>query len=323
MKTTCHLLISGGMLLFFRRWFPIAVFLAGLAISGTADADVIILKNGKRITTTTHWIEGGYVKFNIQGLEAGVPRDDVLRIEKQQPSDPTVQNEEVPAPAREQNKKTGVPEPVMEQAVPETTAEKHPPEPTATLPEPPGFPKPGVISAKPGVTPAKPVGISDADTVRQPSTNEKKERIPLSRIIEALPEGRTPTGFRSLYWGMPRNEIPALLFVGTDPALGGINQFVVPDEHLRFGKATVDRIVYGFRTGKLVAITFWVSGSEAYNDLKKEVFEKIGEGYRNADGLERYIWHGGPTDRLLEFDAEKNTGLLWLRGRRQWKSMEP
>ena len=288
---------------FFGRWLAIAVLAAVLTTATDACADVIVMKNGKRITTKTYWIDGKYVKFKVQGLDAGVPRKDVLRIEKESALDSDVQvKQEMPSSlAPVKNRKT--PDPVSEG--------KRPPESIV----PPTSPAPRANIA-PVPTEAEPGNQTVSDN--PPKKNRK--HAPVSKILSALPEGRLPTGFRSLYWGMPQNEIPALNYVGTDSALGGIDQFVVPDEHLRFGSAPVSRIVYGFGNNKLLTITFWVFNRDAYERLKKEVFGKYGEGHRNVDGLERIIWPGGPTDRLLEYDAEKQTGLFWLRGRRQWKS---
>lgn len=259
-------------------------------------ADVIVLKSGTRITTTRHWEEGDQVKFVIQGLETGVPKSQILRIEKDDQG-PSADEKKPQQPA--------------------TDSPSAPPAFSRQQARPPSAPTAAAQPQPDMKTDALPSTLDPEEDSKNSS-----ERTPLTKIVQLIPKGRHATGFRSLYWGMPEDEIPALVPVESDPELGGLLQYVVPDEHLRYGNAPVDRILYGFRDHQLLTISFWVKGRKAYDRLRDEIFQTIGTGNRNRDGLERTIWPGGPTDRMLEFNAENKTGLFWMRSHHLWNRQE-
>jgi hypothetical protein len=133
-------------------------------------------------------------------------------------------------------------------------------------------------------------------------------------------------GFDGLVWMMPPGDIAGIARIGTDPAYGGIDQYWRPDGNLTLGDVFLDGLVLGFWQNRLYTIMVWVNGKPAYNRLQSAVFERYGSGRRNVKGLERYIWIDGSTDRMLEFDPQRNTGIFWMRSRdldQQVKRMYP
>ena len=99
---------------------------------------------------------------------------------------------------------------------------------------------------------------------------------------------------------------------GTDPDYGGVQLYTTKDSH-RFGRAQVDRIIYGFWQGKLYTITVWTSNFLDFNDLKADAFRRYGKGFQNRVDVEKFYWSDDTTDRLLSYDY--NTGFLWMRSR--------
>lgn len=57
----------------------------------------------------------------------------------------------------------------------------------------------------------------------------------------------------------------------------------------------------------------WADGRRAYRRLKDEIFARYGNGVRSKPKVERYVWVDKDTQRMLEFDAKRNTGLFVMR----------
>jgi len=119
--------------------------------------------------------------------------------------------------------------------------------------------------------------------------------------------------FRNMQWGMTIKEMPGLKKRGTADAYGGIDEYYDPDDPLTMGNALLDGVMYGFWQGKLYTITIWTLGRKQYRNLKTEAFKRYGNGLQKNQVLERYIWYGDITDKLLQYDEETNSGILWMR----------
>lgn len=70
-----------SMILFLTLLFLMTLSLFGAPLLRNADADVIHLKNGRKITTTRAWKEGDMVKFERFGGIVSYPLSEVERIE--------------------------------------------------------------------------------------------------------------------------------------------------------------------------------------------------------------------------------------------------
>ena len=122
-------------------------------------------------------------------------------------------------------------------------------------------------------------------------------------------------GIDGLSWQMKPSQIPGIKKLNTDPAYGGIDQYWRPKETLTFGEVVLDGLVFGFWHDRLYTIMIWVNGKPGYNRLHEAVIQRYGQGTRNPNGFERYVWIDDTSDRLLEFDEKLNTGIFWLRSR--------
>lgn len=122
-------------------------------------------------------------------------------------------------------------------------------------------------------------------------------------------------GYLGLRWGQALSQVEGLAPAGTDPAYGGVQQFTRTQRKQRFGRASVDDIVYGFWQGGLYTITVWTSNFMDFSDLKAEAVRRFGEGIQNREGVETYHWIDVGTDRMLSYDFDADTGYLWMRSR--------
>ena len=133
-------------------------------------------------------------------------------------------------------------------------------------------------------------------------------------------------GINGLAWHMKPEQIAGIEKINRDPAYGGIDQYWRPGESLALGQASLDGLILGFWQNRLYSIMLWVDGKPAYSRLQHAVFDRYGEGHKNPQGLERYIWSDQTTDRMLEFDPKLNTGIFWMRSKdldQQIKTLYP
>jgi hypothetical protein len=123
------------------------------------------------------------------------------------------------------------------------------------------------------------------------------------------------TGHLDLRWGQPIAQFEGLAHVGTDPAYGGVQQYSRKKHKQRFGRARVDNIFYGFWQGGLYTILVETSNFVDFMALKAEAFRRYGQVKQEGDHEEKYRWRDGGTDRLLAYDADSDTGYLWMRSK--------
>lgn len=159
--------------------------------------------------------------------------------------------------------------------------------------------------------------------IHSPTSSE--EKVPATDVPPPAPDaGRSISsnlpagdvaGYLDLKWGQPPTGIDGLVFVGTDPAYGGVQQYSRKQEHVRFGRASVDDIVYGFWQDGLYTITVWTSNFLDFRHLKAEIFRRFGKGMQNRAEVQKYFWIDNGADRLLSYDDDSDTGYLWMRSR--------
>lgn len=151
------------------------------------------------------------------------------------------------------------------------------------------------------------------DTPSTPSVSSGKDqpRQPLPAPSTAAGD----SGFLGLKWGQPLSAFKGLRLLETDPAYGGVQQYVHQNRPRRFGRASVDNIYYGFWRDALYTILIEVSNYLDYESLRAEAFRRYGQGTQPVPEMERYRWQGPTTDRMLSYDDKADTGYLWMRSR--------
>jgi hypothetical protein len=123
-------------------------------------------------------------------------------------------------------------------------------------------------------------------------------------------------GFNGISWHMRPADLPGLEKFKTEPAYGGIDQYWRPDGAMTLGNVLLDGLVFGFWQNRLYTIMMWVDGRPGYDRLEKIVLERYGGGQKSKKHQDRYVWvDDRTTDRMLEFDEERNIGLFWMRSR--------
>jgi hypothetical protein len=180
-----------------------------------------------------------------------------------------------------------------------------------------------------GTHPAEPLAALPGQSVpgRRNPSSPALDPLPAEKpVLPGLPaspvdggQNREPKirgiGLDGLTWQMHPNEINGIAKLGTDPSYGGIDQYNRPGGSLTLGDAQLDGLVFGFWQNRLYTILIWVEGKPSYTRLRRAVFERYGSGRRSEQGLDRYIWIEDATDRMLEFDQQRNAGIFWMRSR--------
>lgn len=123
-------------------------------------------------------------------------------------------------------------------------------------------------------------------------------------------------GFNGISWHMQPTDLPGLTKINTDPAYGGIDQYWRPDGSMTLGDVLLDGLVFGFWKNRLYSIMLWVDGRPGYDGLEQVVLDRYGAGKRSKTVENRHVWvNDKTTDRLLEFDEDRNIGFFWMRSR--------
>jgi hypothetical protein len=123
-------------------------------------------------------------------------------------------------------------------------------------------------------------------------------------------------GFNGISWHMRPTELPGIEKIKTEEAYGGIDQYWRPDGSMTLGDVLLDGLVFGFWQNRLYSIMLWVDGKSGYDGLQRVVLDRYGTGKKSKTVENRYVWvEDKTTDRLLEFDKERNIGVFWMRSR--------
>lgn len=167
--------------------------------------------------------------------------------------------------------------------------------------------------AKPSL-PSTPTGKTLADPTIKPLTRPTNRNETTATPSPASPKGEfNGVGVEGMTWRMPPGQLPGLKKVETDPAFGGIDQYYMPDQPLKFAGAPLDGLVYGFWQDQLYSIMMWVNGRVGYDRLRRGVFSIYGHGIQRKPEVERYVWDEKLTQRMLEFDDQLKTGIFIMR----------
>jgi hypothetical protein len=143
----------------------------------------------------------------------------------------------------------------------------------------------------------------------QGAANPVQKRAAPKRIAQGI-------GFSGISWHMRPNDLPGLTKIKTEPVYGGVDQYWRPDGSMTLGNVLLDGLVFGFWQNRLYSIMMWVEGEPGYRRLQKVVFDRYGEGQQSKNSQKQYVWvKDKTTDRLLEFDGERNIGIFWMRSR--------
>lgn len=153
--------------------------------------------------------------------------------------------------------------------------------------------------------------------VKQPVPPSQAAANPVQKKKRAVPKAIVQgIGFSGISWHMRPNDLPGLAKIKTEPVYGGIDQYWRPDGSMTLGNVLLDGLLFGFWQNRLYSIMMWVEGEPGYRRLQKVVFGRYGEGQKSKNSQEQYVWvKDKTTDRLLEFDKERNIGIFWMRSR--------
>lgn len=132
--------------------------------------------------------------------------------------------------------------------------------------------------------------------------------VGLAAVVAGAYQNEEP-GFRGHDWGM---ALPGAwgLPVQTDPSFGGIRLYQDPAEHRTMGCAAVESVEYGFWQGRLSDARVVFRGHDNYKCVLDTLKEQFGDGTQPNPSAERYVWVGGVTVILLNYDREQKTGYL-------------
>lgn len=250
----------------------------------SANADWVVLKSGEKFQTDRSWSEDGRLKFRLNGLVVSVPESDVANVVAPNTAPPAQAASPIPAPVNTS--------------------------PTASLNR--ELRLQGALQLPPPQTQLGAIKTSPKSLRSTLTSNTTQNRKSGSSSGQPTPPPSRGV-FRELAWGMRPSSIPGLLFSKTDPAYGGVDEFYHPDEVLQLGPAPITGIVYGFWQNRLYTITVWADGRPSYEKLRQWVIDTYGPGHESKKSVDRQVWYGNGSDRLLEFDEALNTGIFWLR----------
>jgi hypothetical protein len=276
----------------------LAALTVGILTPVSARGEWIILSSGERFQTDRSWREDGRLKFRLNGLVVSVPENDVAQVVPAQTTPKTPEAEGRPAPSglQKPSKPSDTMQSQRKQRLQKALLLPRP-EPKARhqeLPEPVERPNRSTETLDRALAdkgPDQPAPAPSSAAVSPPS-----RRV-----------------FRDLAWGMRPSSMPGLILSQTNPAYGGVDEFFYPDEELKLGTAPLNGIVYGFWQNRLYTITIWTDGRPSYEKLRRWVIDTYGPGRQRQKEVERQVWYGDGSDRLLEFDEALNTGLFWMR----------
>jgi hypothetical protein len=250
-----------------------------------ADEVIVVMTTGERFVTSEVWEEDGKIRFNMQGLMVSVKSQEVAGIIRSQGNGyaGVQQQHSVPENALAADKKKNNPLPLSAGPAPA----QHPAQPQSQI--------------------RRPHKPRQAEGYTVP--NASRTSAAGSRMSEEI-------GLDGLVWRMPPAQIAGLEKIETDDAFGGIEQHWRPDQPLTFNDADLTGLVYGFWNDQLYSIMMWTDGRIGYDLLRSAILARFGPGRQNNANVERYVWVGEETQRMLEFDIKRNTGIFIMRAGR-------
>jgi len=120
-----------------------------------------------------------------------------------------------------------------------------------------------------------------------------------------------PDGFRGIKWGTKIARLPEMELVRSE---GAEKYYVRPEDKLKVGKATIERITYGFYRDEFFKVTINVKGLMNYLDLKQTFYSVYGEA-EELPGKDIYTWRGKQVFITIEFRGMLNEGeaVYWYK----------
>lgn len=254
-----------------------ALFFIILTGSNASWATEVVLTTGERFTSSKVWQSTDKIKFNMHGLVVTVDKSDVATIIA---DDGTHQRMAAPAPQYD-------PAPTSDHVPARKTKKTTPP-----------------------LTPAEKQQKTASRTApHNTQPKSKKPPAPGPGKIDGIGHG-------GIDWLMTPAQISGLELIGKDPDDDSIDQYWRPGEQMQLGQAMLDGIIYGFWKNRLYSIMMWVDGPPGFERLRNAVFHRYGQGRKSSKVNDRYLWISRHSDRMLEFDHQRNTGFFWMRSRK-------
>ncbi len=117
----------------------------------------------------------------------------------------------------------------------------------------------------------------------------------------------------SLKWGTQLYALKGLEKIKDAEEPDDVVEYRQKRTNLKLGQAALSSIDYAFWRDRLYMLTIRTRGHIDYLALRSEVFRQFGQGRRADQASERYLWTEAPNDMLLQYSADDEQGLLWLR----------
>jgi hypothetical protein len=123
-------------------------------------------------------------------------------------------------------------------------------------------------------------------------------------------------GFNGMRWGSNLAELQQTkkLVLIKEGGKSGASLYVLENEALRFGKATLTGINYSFAKDRLQGAILLFNGPKNFAAVKAEAMAKFGESKKiEQGGEEMYNWPGMLTSSILSYNRSTQTGFLFLK----------
>jgi hypothetical protein len=116
---------------------------------------------------------------------------------------------------------------------------------------------------------------------------------------------------KTVAWGTSASSFSGLKpFMGKIEGGKDIKFFTRDGDPSTFGKASLDKIVYGFWKDKLLSVRFFTNGNANWQVLKDTSFKNFGAGTENPEMKNSYIWITTNTMINLIFRERDSQGIL-------------
>ncbi|WP_310599219.1 hypothetical protein [Desulfobulbus sp.] len=123
-------------------------------------------------------------------------------------------------------------------------------------------------------------------------------------------------GFNGMRWGSNLADLQQTkkLVLTKEGGKSGASLYVLENESLRFGKATLTGINYSFAKDRLQGAILLFSGPKNFAAVKAEAMAKFGETKKiEQSGEEMYNWPGTVTSSILSYNRSTQAGFLFLK----------
>jgi hypothetical protein len=123
-------------------------------------------------------------------------------------------------------------------------------------------------------------------------------------------------GFKDMRWGSNLADLQQSkkLTLTKEGGKSGTSLYVLENEELRFGKATLTGIHCSFAKERLQGVMLLFSGAKNFAAVKAAAFAKFGESAKiEQSGEEMYNWPGTITNVILSYNRGNQSGLLFMK----------